>query len=100
MTLRGGCWPELMVSPVGWSVQGGLLGRWPSTRSPLGVTGARAGRQSRAQHPAAPPARGGRGKELTAGALGLRVHGEAPGPRPARLGPDGRRPGAPAGGRR
>lgn len=55
-------------------------------------------RQSQPQHPvAAPPAaRGGRGKELTAGALGPRADREAPGTRPARLGPDGRCPRTPA----
>lgn len=36
VTLRGGCWPELMVSPVGWSVQGRLFWWWASTRSHSG----------------------------------------------------------------
>lgn len=47
VTLRGGCWPELMVSPVGWSVQGRHFWRRASTRVPLWVTGARAGGHSR-----------------------------------------------------
>lgn len=55
-----------------------------------------ASRQSQTQHPVAPPARGGRGKELTAGALRPRADREAPGSRPALLGPDGRCPRTPA----
>lgn len=53
-------------------------------------------RQLQTQHPVAPPARGGRGKELTAGALRPRAHREAPDSRPAWLGPDGRCPRTPA----
>lgn len=56
-----------------------------------------ASRRSQPQHPVvAPPARGGRGKEMTAGALGPRADREAPGSRPAQLRLDGRCPSTPA----
>lgn len=55
-----------------------------------------ASRQLQTQHPVAPPARGGRGTELTAGAFRPRADREAPDSRPAWLGPDGRCPRTPA----
>lgn len=55
-----------------------------------------ASRQLQTQHPVAPPARGGRGKELTAGAFRPRADREAPDSRPTWLGPDGRCPRTPA----